>query len=73
MIESPVLQEFLQEAVVERDRKDILRFLAERFGPLPQEIASALQRIQDESRLQELIDCAATCPDLDAFRTRLNS
>jgi len=73
MIESPVLQEFLQEAGVERGRKYILRFLAARFGPVPQEIASALQRIEVESQLEELIDCAATCPDLDAFRTRLNS
>ncbi len=73
MIESPVLQEFLQEARVECTRKYILRFLAARFGPVPQEVAAALQRIQDEARLEELIDSAAACPDLDAFRTRLNS
>jgi len=73
MIESPVLQEFLQEAVLECKRKDILQFLAGRFGPVPQEVAAALQRIQDEARLEELINSAAACQDLDAFRARLNS
>ena len=73
MIESPVLQEFLREAVVECTREDILRCLAARFGPVPQDVAPALERIQDEARLDELIASAVTCPDLDAFRTRLNS
>lgn len=36
------------------------------------EIASAPERIQDEARLEELIDSAAACPDLDVFRTGLN-
>lgn len=67
MIESPLIQEL----VVERMHKDILRVLAARFGPIPPAVASALQTIQDEAKLDDLIDWAARCPDLEAFRNRL--
>ena len=72
MIESPVLQEFVQEAVVERAHKMILRFLAGRFGSVAPEIAVAVQSTQDEANLDELADWAARCPSLDEFRTRLS-
>ncbi len=50
---------------------DILRFLAARFGAIPPEIEAALKAITDPARLDDLIDWAARCPDLAAFRARL--
>ena len=72
MIESPVLQEFVQEAVAERAHQMILRFLAGRFGSVAPEIAVAVRSTQDEAKLDELADWAARCHNLDEFRTHLN-
>ncbi len=67
MIESPLIQEI----VAERMHKDILRFLTGRFESVPQDIVSALHAIQEERKLDELVDWASRCPDLGAFRARL--
>ena len=69
MIESPLIQELMAQ----RMHKDILRVLAARFGPVPPEIVAALQAIVDETKLDALVEWAATCPDLEAFRTRLTA
>jgi hypothetical protein len=69
MIESPLIQELMAQ----RGHKDIVRVLAARFGSVPPEIEAAVRAIQDESRLDALLDGAALCPDLEAFRQRLAS
>src|SRR5262245_776084 len=79
MIESPYLQEIvqerlqevLQERLAERSHKHILRTLTRRFGPVPEDVSAELRVVQDESRLDDLLDWAHACPDLDAFRARL--
>jgi len=40
---------------------------------VPQDIEAAVRAIQEESRLDQLVDWAARCPDLEAFRQRLAS
>jgi hypothetical protein len=67
MIESPVLQRLIAET----RRKDILAFLAARFGPPAEDLRAALQIIEDETKLDELVESAASCPDLEAFRARI--
>jgi hypothetical protein len=69
MIESPLIKEL----VAEGKQEDIQRFLKARFGPLPDEVSSALKSIEDIPRLNELIDWSARCPDLAAFHARLTS
>jgi hypothetical protein len=73
MIESPLIQELMQEVAAGRCHKDVLRFLAGRFGSVPQDVEAAVRAIQEESRLDPLLDWAASCPDLEAFRQRLVS
>ena len=68
MIESPLIQEL----VAERAHKAILRFLAARFGSVPLEIAATVESVQDEAKIDDLIDWAARCPSLDEFRTHLS-
>ena len=68
MIESPLIQELMAE----RSHKHILRLLTGRFGPVPPEIAASLQNIQDEQTLDDLVDVASRCPDLETFRNRLS-
>lgn len=67
MIESPVLLRFMAK----RRHNDILVALVSRFGPAPADIESALRAIIDEDRLDNLMERAAYCPDLDAFRRDL--
>jgi hypothetical protein len=81
MIESPYLQSIVEEVVAERlakevakeRQKNVLRMLAKRFGSVPAEIRTLLEAVSEESRLDELLDWAVTCPDLDAFRARLSA
>jgi hypothetical protein len=52
-------------------RENILAFLESRFGSIPAEGVSALERVSDESSLKELVRLAASCADLDAFAKSL--
>jgi hypothetical protein len=67
MIESPVLNEFIQE---ER-RLAILDFLIARFGPAADAVRPALDAIADNRTLRELTTMAGLCPDIETFKERL--
>ena len=69
MIESPLINEILAD----RMREDIVRFLRVRFGEVPPEVTTPLGKIPKLKKLEELIDRAAVCPDLEAFRAKLLS
>ena len=58
----------IQEILLETRHKFILRVLQVRFGPVPPEVAAAVRAIQDDSKLDSLIDLTAICPTLEAFR-----
>jgi hypothetical protein len=69
MIESPVLQEFLAEG----QRKSIVVFLAERFGPAANAVEPVLNSITNGKKLNELTRLAAKCPDLETFTREISS
>jgi hypothetical protein len=71
VMESPLIQEMMAKKGAQTMHNAIVRFLARRFGSVPEEMAAAVQTIYDESKLEELVDEAASCPDLEAFRVRL--
>ena len=71
MIESPWLEEILEEANAAVSRRSMEEFLTSRFDRFPDELKKALQEITDPDRLRDLIRWAARCPDLAAFRARL--
>ena len=85
MIESPYLQSLLEEVVAERlakevakevakeHQRNILQVLTKRFGSVPLEIRTLVEAVSEESRLDDLLDWAIACPDLDAFRARLTA
>lgn len=54
--------------VLEEARRLVLLALASRFGPVPAEVAAAVERCQPEA-LDELVAVAATCPTVTAFAT----
>ena len=68
MIESPVLQRLLQETKQETKQEMILRILVARFRIAAPDIEAELNSIDDDERLNQLVDLAATCPDFDSFR-----
>lgn len=77
MIESPVLQEFVEdvrrEERIAAERNGILLVLGARFPSLPDDLAKELRTIDSEQRLQDMLRTAATCPSLDAFRHSLTA
>jgi len=52
-------------------REDTLADLAERFGPVPADVAGRVNALTDEPRLRTLRKLALTAPTLDAFITEL--
>ena len=73
MIESPLIQELMHEVLAEQMHTAILDVLEVRFGPVPQDVAVAVQAIFEEQRLKELHKFAVGCGDLKMFRARLQS
>jgi hypothetical protein len=71
MIESPLIQELVDEAQARAKRESIVRFLGGRFGTVEKEVEVRLADITEKARLDDLVDWAARCPDLEAFRSRL--
>ncbi len=62
---------FLEYIESEGVRKSILRFLKTRFSDLPADLSGRLQQIEDPDRLEDLVEAAATCPDLASFQAKL--
>ena len=73
MIESPVLQQLKAEWTYEAHRKDVIKFLVARFGDEAKGLRAKLDMIDDEARLEELVEAAGTSPDLEAFRKHLEA
>ena len=69
MIESPLIREI----VAERRHKDILRFLRNRFGPVPPEPEAEVRSILDETVLDAAVDLATFSPDLEHFGAELRA
>ena len=71
MIESPLIQELLEEAARNTAHKYILLTLEARFGPVPEDLAAHLHTVLDAPRLSHLNRLAAPCPDPETFRAAL--
>jgi hypothetical protein len=70
MIESPVFQELKAEWTRETMCKDVVRFLTARFGAEAHQLETELNSVDDD-HLSNLVELAATCPDLESFRKHL--
>lgn len=72
MIESPLIQELMEQRDRESKHEAILDNLEARFGPPPAEVSLAVRSISDLARLRDLHRLAATCTSLEAFRSHLD-
>lgn len=68
MIESPLIQELLDQRTKQVGVRNLLKFLTARFGDLPEDLVQTVNAIQDARKLDLLIECAGKCVDLDSFR-----
>ena len=68
---SPWIQSIRADAVMYHTFEHILRILSRRFGHVPEELAAHLWSIDDQEKLDSLIEVAMDCPDLDDFRAAL--
>ncbi len=81
MIESPLLQELKKEWTEEGKREgrregeieSLMTFLIRRFGTQAEALETEIMAIADDARLKDLIEHAATCRSLAAFRKKLTS
>jgi hypothetical protein len=73
MIESPLIQELIDQAKQQLAHKFLLKTLETRFGAIPSEITAKVRAIVDEQKLDNLYGHALTCSDFESFRTHLES
>jgi hypothetical protein len=71
MIESPLIQEIVEESMREGQVKLIVRILQRKFGPVGPAIESGLALVKDEEKLMLLGEQAGTCASLQAFEAAL--
>ncbi len=71
VIESPLMGRIKKIIANEATVANIIRFVTKRFGEMPADLAAQLEQVTDEHRLEELIDLAATSPNLADFRAKL--
>lgn len=75
MIESPLIDEIVSEAVSEAEAKarheSILEILRARFEAVPSGLEGRIRSVQDKDGLARLTRSAATCSDLDSFSQSL--
>jgi hypothetical protein len=69
---SPSVQFFMAKTARENTRKHIFRRLEKRFGSPPEDLAAHLRAIDDQQKLDALLDVAIECADLSAFRAAMN-
>jgi hypothetical protein len=72
MIESPLIQEIVDEAVAEANQNLILDVLKERFGETSSVVEEKLRGVTDRRQLSELAKKAGTCQDVEDFRRALS-
>jgi hypothetical protein len=73
MIDTPLLRKLEEQGIQKGIHYSIVMFLRGRFGGVPADLESAITAIQERSRLEELLVWASQCPDLEAFRARVES
>jgi hypothetical protein len=71
MIESPLIQEIVEESEQRATALAIGKVLKARFGATPDTIQPRLTQIKDAKRLERLIHRAALCMNLQEFEERL--
>lgn len=69
--QSPSVQWFAAKKTRDHSRKFVFHLLDKRFGAVPEDLAVHLRAVDDQARLDELLDLAIDCEDLEAFRTAL--
>jgi hypothetical protein len=70
-IESPLIQEILEELLREEHQTVILGILQRKFGAVPEDLNTFVRALQDAEILRSLVLEAAISTDLDAFRAKL--
>ncbi|MBC8121663.1 MAG: hypothetical protein H7Y22_07490 [Gemmatimonadaceae bacterium] len=73
--QTPLFQELTRDIVLEAEQRGrihtVLHQLEHKFGPLPEDVMTALQEITDSVTLDRLGLAVLDAPDLDTFRQQI--
>jgi hypothetical protein len=69
LIESPHVKRLL----IRTTQDAIIRLLEARFGPLPREVTLRLRATRSDERLDDILEYAGQCPDVETFHKRLRN
>jgi hypothetical protein len=68
MLEIPFLDEIVEEKTRDAVHQNVVIVLEARFGEVPQDLVEAIESVDEEKQLKDLVRLAAVCPDLASFR-----
>jgi hypothetical protein len=71
VIESPLIQEIVDESKLEATVAAVVKFLTARFGALPEAVPAGLAQIKRADALDRLLSQAALCSGVTQFEDRL--
>ena len=67
------LQQGLEQGQLLEARAMVLEAVTAHFGAVPDEVATAVHRVESRDTLHALLRQAIACPTLEAFRTALGA
>jgi hypothetical protein len=73
MIESPLIQEIVEESKQAARVEGILDILQGKFGPVEPRVSAGLAQVKEKERLKRLLLQAATCANLQVFEEALQN
>ncbi len=73
IIETPLIQEIVEDSKREDRVSLIIQVLQEKFGPVGPNISAGLAQVKEMEKLPRLLLHAATCKSLQDFEQRLRA
>jgi hypothetical protein len=73
MIEFPIFQEYGDERARQQFHSAIARVIQARFAALSDDARARLEGVNDQQKLEQLLDLASVCESLEAFVERLTA
>jgi len=71
-MQSPTIQRLMANQESQTAQKYVLHLLEKRFGGVPEDLAAHVRAIREQQKLDNLLDLAVDCVDLEAFRNALS-
>ena len=71
-MQSPTIQRLMAINSCQTTQNNVLHLLERRFGGVPEDLAAHVRAIREQDKLNNLLDLAVDCVDMEAFRNAIS-